>query len=61
MPKGEGYGTFEDTFGSQDEQLYDSSSTFNSYDMSKKSKRDAAYLRSTNLGNAHSNGRPFGK
>ena len=61
MPKGEGYGTFEDTFGSQAEQPYDSSSSENMLDMSKKAKKDAAYLRSTNLGNANSNGRPFGK
>tara|TARA_R110000851_G_scaffold59843_4_gene138400 strand:+ start:4046 stop:4231 length:186 start_codon:yes stop_codon:yes gene_type:complete len=61
MPKGESYGTFEDTFGSQDEQPYDSSSSENMLDMSKKAKRDAAYLRSGNYGNAHSNGRPFGK
>jgi hypothetical protein len=61
MPKGKGYGNYEETFGSPDEQLYDSSSSFNSYDMSKKSKKDAAYLRSTNLGNAVEGGRPFGK
>ena len=61
MPKGRGYPTFEDTFGSQDEQLYDSSSSDNSYDMSVRAKKDAAYLRNTNLGNAAHGGRPFGK
>ena len=29
MPKGKGYGTFEETFGSQDKQLYDSTSSEN--------------------------------
>ena len=47
MPKGEGYGSYEDTFGSADSQPYDSSSSENMMDMSKKSKKDAAYLRST--------------
>lgn len=61
MPKGEGYGSYEDTFGSADSQPYDSSSSANMMDMSKKSKKDAAYLRSTNLGNAAHGGRPFGK
>ncbi len=61
MPKGEGYGNFEDTFGSQNEQPYDSSSSENMADVAAKAKKDASYLRSTNLGNAHSNGRPFGK
>ena len=61
MPKGEGYGNFEDTFGSQNEQPYDSSSSENMADMAARAKKDASYLRSTNLGNAHSNGRPFGK
>jgi hypothetical protein len=61
MPKGEGYGTFEDTFGSQDEQLYDSTSSFNMWDMSQKAASAASYLRSTSLGNANSGGRPFGK
>jgi hypothetical protein len=61
MPKGKGYGTFEETFGSQDGQLYDSSSSDNSYDMSVRAKKDAAYLRNTNLGNAAHGGRPFGK
>ena len=61
MPKGEGYGNFVDTFGSQNEQPYDSSSSENMADVAAKAKKDASYLRSTNLGNAHSNGRPFGK
>ena len=61
MPKGKGYGTFEETFGSQNEQPYDSSSSDNKAAMAKKAKEDAAYLRSTGLGNAASNGRPFGK
>ena len=61
MPKGKGYGTFEDTFGSQDDQPYDSSSSFNMWDMSQKAKKAAAYLRGTKLGNAALGGRPFGK
>jgi len=61
MPRGEGYGTFEDTFGSQNDQPYNSTSSFNMWDMSKKAKKAAAYLRSTKLGNANSGGRPFGK
>ncbi len=61
MGKGKGYGTFEETFGSQDEQLYDSTSSFNMWDMSQKAKKAAAYLRNTNLGNANQGGRPFGK
>ncbi len=61
MPRGEGYGTFEDTFGSQNDQPYNSTSSFNMWDMSQKAKRAAAYLRSTKLGNANSGGRPFGK
>ena len=61
MPKGKGYGTFEDTFGSQDNQLYDSTSSFNMWDMSQKAKRAASDLRNTNLGNAAFGGRPFGK
>ena len=61
MPKGKGYGTFEETFGSQNEQLYDSTSSFNMWDMSQKAKKAAAYLRGTNLGNANQGGRPFGK
>lgn len=61
MPKGEGYGTFEKTFGDQNEQPYDSSSSFNMWDMSQKARKAAAYLRETNLGNAAHGGRPFGK
>ena len=61
MPKGKGYGTFEETFGSQDEQLYDSTSSFNMWDMSQKAKKAASFLRNTNLGNAAHGGRPFGK
>ena len=61
MPKGTGYGSFEDTFGSQDEQLHNSSSSFNMWDMSQKAKKAASYLRNTNLGNAAHGGRPFGK
>jgi len=61
MPKGKGYGTFADTFGSQDDQLYDSTSSFNMWDMSRSAKKAAAYLRSTKLGNAAFGGRPFGK
>ena len=61
MPKNTGYGSFEETFGSQNDQPYDSSSSFNMWDMSKKAKKAAAYLRSTKLGNANNGGRPFGK
>ena len=61
MPKGKGYGTFEDTFGSQDDQPYNSTSSFNMWDMSQKAKKAAAYLRETKLGIANSGGRPFGK
>ena len=61
MPKTTGYGTFEETFGSQDEQLYDSTSSFNMWDMSQKAKKAAAYLRETRLGNAAHNPRSFGK
>ena len=61
MPKGKGYGTFEETFCSQDDQPYDSTSSFNMWDMSQKAKAAAAYLRGTGLGNANSGGRPFGK
>jgi len=61
MPKGKGYETFEDTFGSQDDQPYDSTSSFNMWDMSQKAKKAASYLRNTKLGNANSGGRPFGK
>ena len=61
MPKGRGYTTFEDTFGSQNDQPYDSSSSFNMWDMSQKAKKAAAYLRNTKMGNAANGGRPFGK
>ena len=61
MPKGEGYGTFEETFGSQDEQPYNSTSSFNMWDMSQKAKKAASFLRNTKLGNAAHGGRPFGK
>ena len=61
MPKGKGYGTCEDTFGSQNDQAYDSTSSVNMWDMSQKAKKAAAYLRNTKLGNAASGGRPFGK
>ena len=61
MPKGKGYGTFEETFGSQNDQPYDSTSSFNMWDMSQKAKKAAAYLRKTKLVNANSGGRPFGK
>lgn len=61
MPKGEGYGTFEETFGDQNDQPYDSTSSFNMWDMSQKAKKAAAFLRKTNLGNAAYGGRPFGK
>ena len=62
MPKGKGYGpSFQETFGSQDDQPYNSTSSFNMWDMSQKAKKAAAYLRGTNLGNANHGGRPFGK
>jgi len=61
MPKGEGYGTFEETFGSQNDQPYNSTSSFNMWDMSQKAKKAAAYLRETRLGNAAHNPRSFGK
>jgi len=62
MPRGEGYGpTFQETFGSQNDQPYNSTSSFNMWDMSKKAKKAAAYLRSTRLGNAANNPRSFGK
>ena len=61
MPKGKGYETFEATFGDQNDQPYDSTSSFNMWDMSQNAKKAAAYLRSTKLGNANSGGRPFGK
>ena len=61
MPKGKGYETFEATFGSQNDQPYDSTSSFNMWDMSQKAKQAATYLHGTKLGNANSGGRPFGK
>ena len=61
MPKGEGYGNFEETFGSQNEQPYDSSSVMNKKDMEKAAKANASFLRNTKFGNAASGGRPFGK
>ena len=61
MPKGKGYGTFQETFGSQDKQPYNSPSSENMHAMSVKAKKDAAYLRKTKLGNAAHGGRPFGK
>ena len=62
MPRGKGYGpTFQETFGSQDDQPYNSTSSFNMWDMSKKAKKAAACLRKTNLANAAFGGRPFGK
>ena len=61
MPMGTGYGTFEETFGSQNDQPYNSTSSFNMWDMSQMAKKAASYLRKTKLGNANSGGRPFGK
>ena len=61
MPKGKGYGSFEDTFGSQNEQPYDSSSVMNKQDMEKAAKANASFLRNTKFGNASNGGRPFGK
>ena len=61
MPTGKGYETFEATFGDQNDQPYDSTSSFNMWDMSQRAKKAAAYLRNTKLGNANSGGRPFGK
>ena len=61
MPKGKGYETFEATFGDQNDQPYDSTSSFNMWDMSQRAKKAAAYLRNTKLGNANSGGRPFGE
>jgi hypothetical protein len=42
-------------------QYKDSSSVDNKQAMGSAAKRDAAYLRSTKLGNAAHGGRPFGK
>ena len=44
MPKGKGYETFEETFGSQDDQPYDSTSSFNMWDMSQKAKPNRFWL-----------------
>jgi|TARA_B100001750_G_C15437939_1_gene561958 hypothetical protein len=61
MPKGKGYGQFGETFGDADDYLYNSSSPENNADMAAKAKSDAAWLRSTALGNQAHGGRPFGK
>ena len=62
MARGKNIGkSFEDTFGSQNDQLFNSTSSENQWDDSRRAKRNAAYLRSTKLGNANSGGRPFGK
>jgi hypothetical protein len=42
-------------------QWKDSSSADNAQSMGTKAKRDAAFLRSTALGNQNQGGRPFGK
>ena len=44
-----------------EKQYKDSSSKANKQAMGSAAKRDAAYLRSTQLGNAAHGGRPFGK
>lgn len=44
-----------------EDQFQDSMSEANKYAMGRKAADSAAMLRSTNLGNAHSGGRPFGK
>ena len=61
MPNGKGYGQFGETFGDADDYLYNSSSVDNNADMAVKAKRDAAWLRSTSLGNQAFGGRPYGK
>tara|TARA_R110002012_G_scaffold93113_2_gene225805 strand:+ start:8654 stop:8881 length:228 start_codon:yes stop_codon:yes gene_type:complete len=62
MARGKDIGSsFQDTFGSQDEQPFNSTSSFNMWEISQKAKKAAAFLRNTNLGNANSGGRPFGK
>ena len=62
MARGKNIGkSFEDTFGSQNDQLFNSTSSENQWDDSQRAKRNAAYLRSTPLGNQNSCGRPFGK
>lgn len=44
-----------------EDQFQDSMSEANKYAMGRKAADSAAMLRSTNLGNAHTGGRPFGK
>jgi hypothetical protein len=44
-----------------DEQFQDSMSEANKYAMGRKAADSAAMLRSTQLANAHTGGRPFGK
>ncbi len=44
-----------------DEQIQDSMSEANKYAMGRKAADSAAMLRSTQLANAHTGGRPFGK
>ena len=61
MPKGKGYGSFADTFGDSVEQPNVSSSVDIMADRAAKAKAEAAYLRSTGLGNQNQGGRPFGK
>lgn len=61
MPKGKGYDSFEETFGSPDDQPHDSSSSENMWDMSVKAKSDAKRLRSMGLGNAAQGPRSFGR
>ena len=62
MARGKNIGkSFEDTFGSQNDQPFNSTSSENQWDDSQRAKRNAAYLRSTPLGNQNSGGRPFGK
>ena len=62
MARGKNIGkSFEDTFGSQNDQLFNSTSSENQWDDSQRAKRNAAYLRSTPLANQTQGGRPFGK
>lgn len=44
-----------------DEQIQDSMSEYNKHAMGRKAADSAAMLRSTQLANAHTGGRPFGK
>ena len=44
-----------------EDQFQDSMSELNQYAMGRKAADTAAMLRSTQLGNAHTGGRPFGK